>query len=71
MSKKDQEKQRKAKEKKAKALKAKVLAKAKEKNAPPQERKQTFDANAFGPGSFSRSSLGGGSPRMPRRSKKG
>lgn len=71
VSKKDREKVKKAKEKKAKALRAKVLAKAKAKNAPPEDRKQTFGTDSFGPGGFSRSSLGGGSPRMPRRSKKG
>ncbi len=70
MSKKDREKLKKAKEKKAKALKAKALAKAKAKNAPPEDRKQTFGTNSFGPGGFNRSSSAG-SPLMPRRSKKG
>ena len=71
MSKKEREKLKKAREKKAKALKAKALAKAKDKNAAPEDRKQTFGTDSFGPGGFSRSSFGGGSPRMPRRSKKG
>lgn len=70
VSKKDREKQRKAKEKKAKALRAKVLAKAKAKNAPPEDRKQTFSTDTFGSGGFNRSSSAG-SPLMPRRSKKG
>ena len=70
MSKKDRVKMKKAKEKKAKAVKAKALAKAKAKNAPPEDRKQTFASDTFGSGGFNRSSSAG-SPLMPRRSKKG
>ena len=79
MAKRDREKLRKAKarkDKKAKAVKA-ARAEAKESgdsNAPNPDQAAPLTTNPFGVDSVGRStggSGGGGSPRLPRRSKKG
>ncbi len=75
MAKRDREKLRKAKARKDKKAKAAKAARAEanrsgDSNASIPDQPSTFASNPFGVDSVGRSS-GGGSPRLPRRSKKG
>ena len=75
MSKRDREKLRKAKARKDKKAKAAKAARAEtnqsgDSNAPNPDQATAFGSNPFGVDSVGRGG-GGGSPRLPRRSKKG
>ncbi len=75
MAKKDREKLRKAKARKAKNVQATKAAQAEAKagdaGAATRDEGQASENRAFGVDSVGRPTGGGGSPLMPRRSKKG